>query len=33
VRQDRCYLDLRTVLPADLPEVQAALDALGAVER
>ncbi|AHG93475.1 L-seryl-tRNA(Sec) selenium transferase (plasmid) [Gemmatirosa kalamazoonensis] len=28
VRQDRCFLDVRTVLPADLPEIQAALDTL-----
>jgi L-seryl-tRNA(Ser) seleniumtransferase len=29
VRQERCYLDFRAVLPRDLPEIQAALDALG----
>ena len=29
VRQDRCYLDFRAVLPEDVPEIQAALDALG----
>jgi seryl-tRNA(Sec) selenium transferase len=29
VRQDRCYLDFRAVLPDDVPEIQAALDALG----
>ena len=29
VRQARCYLDFRTVLPRDLPEIQAALDDLG----
>jgi L-seryl-tRNA(Ser) seleniumtransferase len=28
VRRERCYLDFRTVLPRDLPEIQAALDAL-----
>ncbi|GJG85490.1 L-seryl-tRNA(Sec) selenium transferase [Gemmatimonadetes bacterium T265] len=30
VRHDRCLLDVRAVLPHDLPELQAALDDLGA---
>jgi L-seryl-tRNA(Ser) seleniumtransferase len=32
VREDRFYLDLRTVFPDDLPELQRALDELGAEE-